>query len=325
MIFKPGEELLIERFVEELKEKDLRKTPACEKYGYGAALRAYYGMPRSFPLNLKSQHGVCLWDEIPSSELSSKKKLMLVFNRRWLKKWEQARTGKWVLATPNPFLLYKKKHNIRQRSDASGSVFFYAHSTAREQAENDSANLIKTLKELPDSFGECLVSMHYVDVMRGEYKPFLDAGFKVFCAGHFSDVSFPERFYSVLSSKKYALSNSIGSHYFYAIEHGLPFSYVGAPPVYKNAGYESRVWSEIEAAHKHIYKTHRMLSGLVTSIDRCEQQRVSEELGADIITPRHVFWAMVCAAAGWHFGAPVFNRLYKAWRELVGLAGGRGR
>ena len=157
MIFNPGEELLVERYIKELKEKDLQKTPAIEKYGYGAALRSYYGLPRFFPLNFKSQHGVCLWDEIPSSELKSRKKLMLVFNRRWLKKWEQARTGKWVIVTPNPFLLYKRKHKIKQSSDAAGSVFFYAHSTAQEHAENDCSSLIEELKGLLGGFGECIV------------------------------------------------------------------------------------------------------------------------------------------------------------------------
>ena len=129
----------------------------------------------------------------------------------------------------------------------------------------------------------------------------------------------------MLSSKKYVLSNSIGSHYFYAIEHGLPFSYIGAPPLYKNTGYENPVWEEIEAAHKHISQAYRLTPGLAMKIGKSEREQVSEELGADISTPRHVFWGMVCAAAGWDFSARLVKRLGKACKELVGLGGGRAR
>lgn len=298
MYFCPDDEAVVEEFIRELERKDLSKTPAIEKYGFCSILRSYYGLPSSIRLNMKSQHGVCLWEEIPPSELKSKRRMMLVFSRRWAEKWRQARTGKLVIALPNPFLLYKQQNKLTKVPDAAGSVFFYAHSTANDVGVTDNEALISALLEMPEDFGECLVAMHYVDMLRGEYKAFLAAGFKVFCAGHYSDPGFVARFYQMLSNRKYALSNAIGSHYFYSIEHGLPFSYIGVPPVYRNKGYDPCVLAAIQRAQAHISESHQIENGFVREISAEQLQYVKSELGADLHMSRYKFMAMIALAAG---------------------------
>lgn len=298
MFFGPNDETLVEDFLRKLARQDLCKTSAIEKYGFGSILRSYYGLPSSMRLNIKSQHGVCLWEEIPPSELKSKRRVMLVFSRRWAEKWRQARTGKLVIALPNPFLLHKLQNRLTQVPAAAGSVFFYAHSTANSTGVTDTDAVICALREMPEDFGECLVAMHYVDMLRGEYKPFLAAGFKVFCAGHYSDPEFVTRFYHMLSSRKYALSNAIGSHYFYSIEHGLPFSYIGVPPVYRNKGYDPCVWAAIQRAQAHISESHQIENGFVREISAEQLQYVKSELGADLHMPRYKFVTIAMLVAG---------------------------
>lgn len=297
MIFEPGDGERIVAFLEDLKRKDLLKTRSVEKYSFGSILRSFYGLPRSFPLHVKSQHGVCLWDEIPPSEINARQRVMLVFSRRWLTKWRVAKTGKLVIGVPNPFLLYKQKAGARLLPNAAGSVFFYAHSTAKELVETNKLALIDALKNIPEDFGECLVAMHYVDMMRGEHAPFLVAGFKIFCAGHYSDREFVSRFYEMLSSRRFAISNAIGSHYFYSIEHGLPFSFIGATPEYRNGGYDNKTWREIQRAHQHIARVYQIRSGFVREISESQLQSAKDELGADLQVSHVGFWMAVAWAA----------------------------
>jgi len=239
---------------------------------------------------------------------------MLVFSTRWIKKWRQSRTGKIVIGLPNPFLLYKRKKRLSQAPDATGSVFFYAHSTANEIGITDKDELIRELQEIPADFGECLVAMHYVDMLRGEYKAFLTAGFKVFCAGHYSDPEFVNRFYDMLSRKKYALSNAVGSHYFYSVEHGLPFSYVGLSPVYSNNGYESDVWAAIKRAQTHISEVHQLEKGYIREVSEDQLRSVKSELGADLHLPHYKFWMVVLMALLIEASSILFARLKRSLR-----------
>lgn len=312
MIFSAGDEGLIEDFLLELKQKDLVKTKAIEKYGFATVIRSFYSLPCWMPLRIKSQHGVCLWQEIPPSELAANERVMLVFSKRWLNIWKKAKTKKLVLGLPNPFILYKRAFNVRQHAKASGSVFFYAHSTASDFGEVDNASIIQLLREIPSDFGECVIAMHYVDMLRGEYREFLDAGFKVFCAGHYSDSQFVVRFYDMLSSRKYALSNAIGSHYFYCVEHGLPFSYVGFAPKYKNVGYDASVWQAVERARKHVSGAYQLTPGFVREISAEQLKSVEYELGAGLHVSRNKFYFVLLYAT-------FFDALLSSLRKFSAL------
>lgn len=316
MIFSPGDERQVEIFLQELREKDCFKTRSIEKYGFGAILRSFFGLPSNVPLNIKSQHGVCLWDEIPPSERVSRYKVILVFSRRWLKTWHEAKVGKLVLGLPNPFLLYKRKHNICRLPDVTGCVFFYAHSTIYDLSEVDNFSIIQTLRNIPSDFGECLIAMHYVDMLRGEYKAFLDAGFKVFCAGHYSDSQFVVRFYNMISRRRYALSNSIGSHYFYCVEHGLPFSYIGFSPEYRNIGYDSASWEAVKRAQEHAKSAHKLEVGFVRSISSQQLKYVESELGADLHISRCGFYFALVFALFSGFSGFLYGKLRGALRAV---------
>lgn len=197
-----------------------------EMYGFGKELRKYCFLPSKFPLRIKSQHGIVLWNKPSLHELNSELPFMLVFSKRHQLAWKKL-SKKPCFIIPHPFYLYRKRKKIQPRGDRSGSVFFLSHSTFSKETDMDFVQIIDQLKNLPEEFKPITVCLHFVDILKDKHLLFEKAGFECVTAGHMFNRDFISNFYDILIQFKYSLSNDVGSHTFYSIELGIPFSLLG--------------------------------------------------------------------------------------------------
>ena len=197
-----------------------------EMYGFGKELRKYCFLPSKFPLRIKSQHGIVLWSTPSLHELNSELPFMLVFSKRHQLAWEKI-SKKPCFIIPHPFYLYRTRKKIRPRNDRSGSLFFLSHSTFSKETDINFVQIIKQLKNLPEEFKPVTICLHFVDILKDKHLLFEKAGFECVTAGHMFNKDFVSNFYDILTNFKYAISNDIGSHTFYSIELGIPFSLLG--------------------------------------------------------------------------------------------------
>lgn len=79
-----------------------------EMYGFGKELRKYCFLPSKFPLRIKSQHGIVLWNKPSLHELNSELPFMLVFSKRHHLAWKKL-SKKPCFIIPHPFYIYKKR------------------------------------------------------------------------------------------------------------------------------------------------------------------------------------------------------------------------
>ena len=91
----------------------------------------------------------------------------------------------------------------------------------------DFVQIIDQLKNLPEEFKPITVCLHFVDILKDKHLLFEKAGFECVTAGHMFNRDFISNFYDILIQFKYSLSNDVGSHTFYSIELGIPFSLLG--------------------------------------------------------------------------------------------------
>jgi hypothetical protein len=204
-----------------------------EMYGFGKIYREMGFYPKFLPFHIICQHGVSLWDEPQSHDFNSKYPVMFVFSKRMQKAW-QGISKKPCFVIQHPYIFYRKKNKILQKAEAKGAVFFLSHSTSEIKMKLAINKLISQLRKLPLKFHPITICLHYVDINKGFHKPFMKAGFSCVSAGHCEDPLFIKRFYKILSSHKYAISNAIGSYTFYSVEMGIPFSLFGERPIFEN-------------------------------------------------------------------------------------------
>ncbi|WP_226389031.1 hypothetical protein [Penaeicola halotolerans] len=201
-----------------------------ERYGFGKELRRFAKIPSFFPLRINAHHGIYMWDKPHPREYTNSHLAMLVFSESYKEQWDKL-SNKPCYVIKHPFLLYKKRNKIKYEGEENkGSVFFLVHSSTDIDASYDPYEIIEKLKSLPDEFKPVTICLYYMDILKDRHLPFIDNGFTCVTAGHMYNTEFIDNFYQILTNHKYALSNQIGSHTFYTLDLGVPFSLIGEEP-----------------------------------------------------------------------------------------------
>lgn len=196
------------------------------KYSLNRIIRLMAGFPEDRPLPCRYEHGHTPFDDRSINDLKSKKRLMLVYNKRRLDTWQRY-SKKTAFIIGSPFVQYRRLKNIYKAKDANGTVVFPLHSTPKEEGVFDREEYSKKLKELPHDFQPIKVCVHEHDFLRGFDKIYREQGFEVVTAGVREKPDFVDKFYEILRHCKYATSNAFGSYLFYTVEMGIPFFVYG--------------------------------------------------------------------------------------------------
>ena len=251
-----------------------------EIYGFGKWLRKYGFYPSFLPLCVDIDHGVP-FDEYPAKhELESDAPVFLSYWHVKTKKFKEKKI-KQCYTLPSPFIFARRSLNIKQSEDARGSVFFLSHSTKQIISQKSVDEYHHELKDLPEIYKPLTICIHMHDVDRGLDREFKALGYKVTTAGNSSEKEFTEKFYQILSKHKYAISDAIGSHTFYAIEMGIPFGLYGEESIHINYGDpnvemgQCTSYKELESYKKAV----SLFSGLPEKINQEQKEFVEEHLG----------------------------------------------
>jgi hypothetical protein len=127
-------------------------------------------------------------------------------------------------------------HGIEIAPTAQGTVAFPGHNLRKLEQRYDLDEYCTQLKSLPARFQPVTVCLHHWDIeyyhLDEEYER---RGLKTVCAASDVEGPFYEGFYNILHRHSFATSNEVGTHLFYSVEMGLPFSF-WEPPVIAEMG-----------------------------------------------------------------------------------------
>lgn len=218
-------------------ESRLKLVPSpfwtAEIYGFGLQISKYGFYPYCLPLCIYTDHGPGYRDAIPIHEIESGAPTQLYHSQTSASLWQRV-TAKKAYCLYSPFAFYRRRTGVSLAPDVKGTIAFPAHSTPSIDEVGGFAKYIEQLKQLPERYHPITICMHMHDIRKGTHMDFIREGFEVVTAGNTLDQRFIERFYEIISSHKYATSNTPGSYLYYCVEMGLPFFVYGDKPKYIN-------------------------------------------------------------------------------------------
>lgn len=251
------------------------------KYSLNKIIRLLTGFPADMPLPCRYEHGHTPFDDKPINDLRTKKRLMLVYNKRRLAVWQKY-SKKKALIIGSPFVQYRRLMKIERVAQPQGTIAFPFHSAASVEGVFDRQEYCRSLKELPSEFHPIKVCVHEHDVHRGYDSIFRDNGFEVVTAGVRESEQFVDNFYELLRQCKYATSNAFGSYIFYAVEMGVPF-FIYGPEAY-SIHRTKRGDTELQSIKDHEYGRYiEELFSTYPDVELTQQQidAVIEEVGVN--------------------------------------------
>ncbi len=254
-------------------------------YGFNHIVRQYANFPWYLPLPAHMEHGWTCYDNALRSDLKTDKPLMLVFNKHRKAVWKKE-SNVPVAVIGAPFIHYKNINNITRKRNAAGTVAFPSHSTFEVKSKYDIKNYCQVLKNLPKEYQPVTVCLFYLDYIDDRAKIYRENGFTVVTSGpKFTDsLGFAKKFYQILSSHRYATSNTIGSYTLYAVDMGIPFFLTGKKSKLVNiANKDINVREASKRGEPALHKEAVALfsTGPVKKIVESQRKFVREQTGID--------------------------------------------
>lgn len=211
-------------------------------YGFSSVLKEYAGYPAKYPIMAVIPHGVYLNDSrLFAGELEVPLRAVLSFPEYRDSLWEST-SDKTVVPSAAPFLYalaLMQASGWEPPAQREGTIVAPQHSTAAIDTDTRWGKLAEELAALPERFHPITLSLHWQDLERKRDQEFTRRGIRVVCAGHLGDQEFLFRLIHLMSQHRYAASNNVGSHMFYALAMGLPYFLVGRrPTTHITRGYE---------------------------------------------------------------------------------------
>jgi len=197
-----------------------------EIYGRGATYRELFALPKFLPLLFTSDHGVA-FDSFIDPQIVRKRRFfkLHVTNNPIVVEVLPNRPFRFVftLRTPHPWIQKKNRVNLRQNSNASGTIFFPSHFAGGVDVIgiDDNAS-IKYLRSLDALYSPITVCFYYADMNGSRPSLFQSAGFEVTTIGSPFRPDYFEEFYRQVSSKSYAITEDWTSAVFYCVDLGIP-------------------------------------------------------------------------------------------------------
>jgi hypothetical protein len=194
--------------------------PGNEYYGIATVLKDYAGVPQTRPLKALVPHGVYLNDHaVAHAEATAVVPAVMSYPDYRAQAYRRS-TDKVVLPSAAPFLYACEMLRADERPERGGTLVFPVHSTRFISANTDHNYIADLAAGLNPSGGTTSVCMYFHDVRKGHHKPYIDRGLNVVSAGHLFDTAFLYRLAALMLTHECVLTNSLGSHVFYAIAAG---------------------------------------------------------------------------------------------------------
>ncbi|GEB69749.1 hypothetical protein PC2016_0449 [Pseudoalteromonas carrageenovora] len=119
-----------------------------------------------------------------------------------------------------PYIAYaeelydKSSFQVQKKKLGKTLLVFPSHSTKAVSISIDTVQFTEVIEDTKKKggFQSVVVCLFYIDIQNGYDKPYIESGYKVFCAGHRMDKLFLDRLKTVISLSDFVLSNDVGTH-----------------------------------------------------------------------------------------------------------------
>ncbi|MDY6937252.1 MAG: TylF/MycF/NovP-related O-methyltransferase [Cyanobacteriota bacterium] len=220
-------------------------------YGIDYIIKKYSKLPLEYSLKTIIPHGVSLSeDKVWEAEVNSNFPVLWTYPDYRKAAYCRAlqhhrRTNKKVISGASPFLYLLHLLKNHSQPKRQGTIFFPFHSTHHITVKMDDDSLAEELKNLDPKYYPVRVCIYWKDFLLKRHLPYQKRGLEIVSAGHAYDRNFLFRFYHLCSMHRYAASNELGSHLFYAVKSGCSYfsigseqlSFVGDPTVLKDLAF----------------------------------------------------------------------------------------
>lgn len=255
-----------------------------EKYGCGKYYRKYGFYPKWLPLRVLIPHSPSQWDIAASNFINSDVRAFCFFSER-LKNDFTSRTGKKSHIVLSPFVFYKNLMDIKANEEATGSLFFYSHSTPWAEVAVDDKLILELFSDLPSYLLPVSVCMHYMDIKLKRHLFYLENNIPVYTAGSWDSPFFIENFYEILRHFRFTLSNALGSYILFSTNYGIPSSIIGPKARIvscSDSNFDSNL-QQFGTKHKHEQEEmmYDLFSGIHLKVTDKQRDKVDLELGVN--------------------------------------------
>lgn len=199
-----------------------------DNYGHAYVMKSYAGYPLEKSILATFPHGIYFRDNaLPLSELNCEFSSALCFPPYITSLWRKKAKKKKAIpfASPVHYAL-RQFSNETPLSERRGSLFLPKHSTAIVDVSFDFNAVLDELDALPDEFKPVTVCIHWQDIVNGLHTQFLERGFTVVTAGHFTDYNYMFRWLHLVTRHRLLIGCGLGSATFYSVMAGVPFYFL---------------------------------------------------------------------------------------------------
>jgi hypothetical protein len=141
--------------------------------------------------------------------------------------WFGGNLGKEIIPI-GPYILsakhFKSENKLKTLKKELGKILlvFPSHPTHSASTQYDVDEFLKEVDDVAKDYDTILVSLFWLDIRRGNDKPYIQKGYKVVCSGIRSDRWFLSRQKDLLWLADLSMSNDIGTHIGYSVAMGVP-------------------------------------------------------------------------------------------------------
>jgi hypothetical protein len=293
----------LEKAIEKIKsiEASGQIKHSSEFYGINDVVLSYLNLPKWFPLKFIAyiEHGYYYFDFFFDrlQQLNGAEAYLAsnTFRYNFIK--SKIDSPCYILG--NPFVLYKRHHNIKLSETAEGTIVFPSHSTHHLALTIDWEEYAGFLESLPQEMKPITVCIYWKDLLNNDYQILKNRGFDVITNGHIFDKNFISNFYENIKNFKYCIGNQFGSNLIYAYDLGLSVFMTG-PKSY-----------HLDANTPYKPQTNFQLDDMTTSLHW--------DIGEPPIMPAkaHEVCQMLIDEASWHPPQVIKNQLIRLAPMLI--------
>jgi hypothetical protein len=255
-----------------------------EVYSFGRCYRLIANYPKILPLFFYSDHGAGLHSNLYPHEISNTSEVHFTWSALKVTRNSNSVNKRFIHIT-HPWVIYRKKRGYFKSKSSKGTlVFFTHHIPGVEWQGHDDDQYLQELKQLPEKFHPIVLCMHMHDINAGHHKMVRHWGFPIVTVGSIYDDAFIDRFYNLVSQFSYGTSQEWGSQTAYMIEMGIPYFFLGKPPVLVNLTHKEMPKGQVgrfqDDEHKrYVEKSEQLFSQPLDNVSTEQLSFVDEVLG----------------------------------------------
>lgn len=193
-----------------------------DQFGLNKEISQYVGMNLSNAIFF--EHSLNFRDKPPQEEIASSMPVIGVMSE-YRKKQIEKYTDKEVVAVGPYVLMAESYSSEKMRLELiPGKILlvFPMHTTETCEVFYDKTEFMREINSVSSSFSKVMVCLFYHDILKGEAKSFVDAGYEVVSAGHRYDPLFLSRLRRIIEMCDCSMSNGFGTHIGFCVALNKP-------------------------------------------------------------------------------------------------------